>query len=173
MPRGEKLVGRKPESYDMGPVIRVVLPIVKIYATMPRKKRFFVTTYEEEFDFAKAKLQKEGYSQIVGKLEDTTILPRLCPKCCELGGHPIFTRYKKTRSERNTSTTKNDQIRFKLHYNHSTPKSRQCFIGYLIGGSYKLSKKINPEKMNPENWINNDKIEWFEPTKMKKPRELL
>jgi len=167
------LVGRKPESYDMGPVIQVTLPIVKIYATMPRKKRFFVTTYEEEFDSVKANLQKEGYSQIVGILEERTILPRLCPKCCQLGGHPIFTRYKKTRSERNMSTTKNDQTRFKLHYNHSTPKSRQCFIGYLIGGGYQLSKEVNPEKMNPENWIDNNKTQWFEPPKLKKPRRLL
>lgn len=166
------MVGRKPESYDEGPVIRVTLPIVKIYATMPRKKRFFITTYEEEFESVKARLQKEGYSQIVGTLEEQTILPRSCPKCCQRDGHPIFTRYKKTRSARNMSTTRNDQIRFKLHYNHSTPKSRQCFIGYLIGGSYQLSKKINPEKMNPENWFNNDNIEWFEPPKLKKPRKL-
>lgn len=131
------MVGRNPESYDMGPTIRVTLPIVKIYATMPRKKRLFVTTYEEEFDSVKAKLQREGYSQIVGKIEDTTILPRSCPKCCERGGHPIFTRYKRIRSTGKTSIIRNDQIRFKLHYNHSTPKPRQCFIGYLIGGSYR------------------------------------
>ncbi len=168
------MVGRKPKSYDYGPMIRIDLPLVQISAILPRKERYLAKTYEEDFSAVKEDLARKGYRQITGMQVDWTYLPSACPKCGERGGPPIFQRYKRTRSEQRPAMTKNDQIRFKLYYNHTKPKYHQCFIGYLIGGyHYRLSKKIDPQRMNPQSWITNDKLKWFKAPKLKKPRKIV
>ena len=166
------MVGRKAKSYDYGPMIRVDLPFIQVSAILPRKVRFFTKTYEGNFDAVKEDLSRKGYRRITGMHVDWTYLPRSCPKCGERGGHPIFQRYRRTRSEQRPAITRNNQIRFKLYYNHSKPKYHQCFIGYMIGGYYQLSKKIDSTKMNMSNWIDKNNIEWFESPKLRKQRTL-
>lgn len=153
-------------------MIRVDLPLVQVSAILPRKERFFAKTYEENFDAVKEDLSKKGYRRITGTRVDWTYLPRSCPKCGERGGHPIFQRYRRTRSAQRPAITRNNQIRFKLYYNHSKPKYHQCFIGYKTGGFYQLSKKIDLAKMNVSNWIDKNNIEWFESPKLRKQRKL-
>lgn len=166
------MVGRKAKSYDYGPMIRIDLPLIQVSAILPRKERFFTKTYEENFDAVKEDLSKKGYRQIIGIRVDWTYLPRSCPKCGERGGHPIFQRYRRTRSTQRPAITRNNQIRFKLYYNHSKPKYHQCFIGYMTGGYYQLSKKIDSAKMNMSNWVDKNNIEWSEPPKLRKQRKL-
>lgn len=166
------MVGRKAKSYDYGPMIRVDLPLIQVSAILPRKVRFFTKTYEGNFDAVKEDLSKKGYKRITGIRVDWTYLPRSCPKCGQLGGHPIFQRYRRTRSAQRPAITRNNQIRFKLYYNHSKPKYHQCFIGYMTGGYYQLSKKIDSAKMNPSNCIDKNNIEWFESPKLRKQRKL-
>ena len=166
------MVGRKAKSYDYGPMVRVDLPLIQVSAILPRKERFFTKTYEGNFDAVKEDLSRKGYRRITGTRVDWTYLPCSCPKCGQLGGHPIFQRYRRTRSAQRPAITRNNQIRFKLYYNHSKPKYHQCFIGYMVGGFYQLSKKIDSTKMNMSNWIDKNNIEWFESPKLRKPRKL-
>jgi len=166
------LVGRKPKSYDYGHMIRVDLPFFSLTAMGPKVRMWFQKVYEEDYPKTKKELLERGYKKITAQQVDWTYLPRSCPKCCQPGGHPIFQRYKRTRSEHRLSIARNDQVRFKLYYNHSKPKYRQCFIGYLINGYIQISKKISPEKMNPQNWIADHKLERFELPKLKKLRKL-
>lgn len=156
----------------MGPLIQVILPVFQVTATGPKVGVWLQNVYEEEFPKIKEELIKKGYKKIKAVQTISTQLPHSCPLCSKPDGHPIFHPYKRIRSEHRSSVTKNDQIRFKLYYNHSKPRYHQCFIGYFLNGYIQRSKKIDPEKMNPENWINDDKIEWFEPPKFKKPRKL-
>lgn len=164
------MVGRKPASYNFGPLIRVNIPIFTIYA-LSEKEHYAEKVYEKDFEERKNMLQKQGYKIIKTIQEDWSYLPRYCPKCCH-EGHPIFTEYGRARSESRKSPFRKDYTRFKLHYNHSKPKSHQCFIGYLISGYLQLSKKIDLTKMNPENWIKPHKLEWFDAPKVKKSRRL-
>lgn len=167
------MVGRRPKSYDFGAMIRVDLPLIQISAILPRKERFFAKTYEEDYNAVKEDLHRKGYRRITGTQVDCTYLPHSCPKCGEKDGWPIFQRYKRIRSELRPSSTRNEQTRFKLYYNHSKPAYHQCFIGYLIGGSYyQLSKEIDPQKMNPMFWLADHEHKWFERPKLRKPRKL-
>lgn len=166
------MVGRKAKSYDYGQMIRVDLPLIQVTAILPRKEMLLTQTYEGNFDVVKEDLSRKGYKKITGICVDYTYLPRSCPKCGERGGHPIFQRYRRTRSAQRPAITKNDQIRFKLYYNHSKPKYHQCFIGYMVGGYYQLSKKIDSAKMHLPNWIDKNNLEWFEYPKLRKQRKL-
>ena len=167
------MVGRKPKSYGMGPMIRVDLPSLQVTAIGPKVGMWLQKIYEEDFSKIKEELLKKGYKKIKAKQVDWTYLPRACPKCEKRDGHPNLQRYNRSRSEHRPSIFRNEQIRFNLYYNHSKPKYHQCFIGYMIGSYWKLSNKINPEKMNPSNWIDKNNIEWFESPKLRKPRKLL
>ena len=167
------MVGRKPKSYNMGQLIRIDLPIFQLSAILPKTHRFLTKVYEEDFSTVKGKMVKQGYKKIIAQQVDWTYVPRACPLCDQLDGHPNLQRYKRSRSEHRPSPFRINQTRFKLYYNHSKPKSRQCFIGYLIGGYYwKLSKNIDPRKMSPDYHIKQGNIEWFEEPKIRKPKKL-
>jgi len=166
------LVGRKPKSYDMGPFIRIVLPIFQLYAILPKKEHLLAKVYEEDFPSVKEKLLKEGYEKIKAEQFDYTLVPSTCPLCDQRGGHPNLQRYDRVKTQRDVNFRQNSPKRFKLYYNHSKPEYHQCFIGYLIGGYWKLSKNIDPKKMNPDYHINNEKMEWFESPKFRKNKKL-
>jgi len=156
----------------MGNFVRLDLPIFQVSAKLPKKVRLFAKVYEDEFSEYKDKLIKEGYTKISAEQMDYTYVPRKCPLCDKLDGHPVLNRYKRVRSKSNPSPLRDDQIRFKFHYNHSTPKPRQCYIGYLVGGVWKLSKNIDPMKMRPDNIVENDPVEWFKEPKIRKSKKL-
>jgi len=166
------LVGRKPKSYDMGPFIRIVLPVFQLSAILPKKEYFFTQVYEEDFPAVKEKMLKEGYKNIKAVQNRSTYVPRRCPLCNERGGHPNLQRDERVRTLRDENFRKGFPKRFKLYYNHSKPKYRQCFIGYLIGGYWKVSERIDPRKMYPDYNDTEDKREWFPMPKFRKPRKL-
>ena len=77
MPKVIQLAGRKSKSYDMGPMIRLDLPIFQISAILPRKERYFQKVYEEDFPRVKDDLQKIEATFNEMKLK----LPELAKKC--------------------------------------------------------------------------------------------
>lgn len=166
------MAGRKPKSYSYGQLIRVDLPVFSLSATLPKNHILLQKIYEEDFEKVKNILVKEGYKNITATQDDWTYVPRSCPKCDKLDGHPILQRYSRVLSKRKTNLLQRKPTRFKLYYNHSKPNYHQCFIGYYIGGVWQLSSKINPKKMSPDYHIKQDKLEWFEPPKLKRPRKL-
>jgi hypothetical protein len=166
------MVGRKAKSYDMGHFIRIDLPIFQLSATLPKIENYLAKIYEEDFPAVKEKLIKEGYEKIKAEQVDWTYVPRACPLCDQRGGHANLQRYRRTLSPRETNITQRKPTRFKLYYNHSKPKYHQCFIGYLIGSSWQLSKKIDPKKMLPNYHIKKGNVEWFEEPKIRKPKKL-
>lgn len=166
------MIGRKPTNYDMGPWIRLTLPLFQLSAILPKKEHLLAQVYEEDFPSVKEKLLKEGYKKIKAEQVDWTYVPRICPLCDQRGGHANLRPYERVKTLRDENFRQGSPKRFKLYYNHSKPKYHQCFIGYLIGGYWKLSRKIDPKKMYPEYNLKNYKQKWFESPKLRKPRKL-
>lgn len=106
-----------------------------------------ITIYKEDFSEWKEYLEKQGLVNIRGH-QMTTDLPIYCMKCGEKG-IPHFRVFEKVRSERNIYSKKIPKIRYKVYYNHSKPKSHQCFIGYWSSGSYTLAKGIDVRSHSP------------------------
>ncbi len=106
-----------------------------------------ITIYKKHFPEWKAHLEKQDWMNIRGH-QMTTELPVYCMKCGEKG-IPHFRALEKVASGRDINFKKPKKIKYKVYYNHSKPKSRQCFIGYWLSGSYQLAKGIHPRAHSP------------------------